>query len=193
MCFNARMKTFFCIAWVVVAAAGSGCLSPVDDAGRLRHRRIEVSLSGLDWMEISYYPADDNPRIPEACRLSLFGAGEVIFKTGRSPQIWDSFSEDVAHPDWNEVYTDRMHLSREEMREVFQAFVDEGLVPSSWPIRRAEPIDKPYVRIVAQIGMEKVRRITDNRNLVDLVEAALENFSPTLERAAASSGGGGQK
>ena len=171
---------------VFVAFATTGCLSPVDSTGRLRHRSMEVELSGLDWIEVSYYPADNDPLVKDPCRLSLFGSGEVIFKTGRSPQIWDSFSEQVSDPNWNDVYSDRMHLSQEEMESVFQAFVDEGLIPQKVYTRSAGEVKKPYVKFAAQVGREKVRRVTDNMYLVVLVQESLENFTSTIEQAAAA-------
>ena len=163
-----------------------GCASPVQEDGRLRHRQFEVNLSALDWLEVGYFPRPGDPRVPLPCLLSFFGAGEVQFKTGRSPQVWSSFSGEVEHPHWNEVFVDRLHLKPAEMQEVFQTFVDEGVVPArSFTIAR-KAVEKPYVNVAGMIGMEKIRLATDNPHLVGLVEEALENFEPALRRAAAA-------
>lgn len=175
-----------------IAFATTGCFSPVDDTGRLRHRSMDVELSGLDWIEVSYYPSDTDPLVKDPCRLSIFGSGEVVFKIGRSPQIWDSFSDQIADPNWNDIFSDRMHLSQEEMESVFQAFVDEGLVPQRVYTKRAKEVEKPYVKFAAQVGREKVRRVTDNKYLVELVQEALENFAPVIAQAAAARRGGVQ-
>ena len=185
MWFNSGMKThapLACCALLLLV----GCTSPLQEDGRLRHRQFEVSLSALDWLEVGYFPRPGDPRVPSPCRLSFFGTGEVQFKTGRSPQVWSSFSGEVEHPHWNEVIADRLHLEPAEMQEVFQTFVDEGVVPTrSFTVAR-KAVEKPYVNIAGMIGMEKIRLATDNPYLVDLVEEALENFEPALRRAAAA-------
>lgn len=192
MCFNMRMKYITAFFVLFTAIVMTGCLSPEDNTGRLRHRSVNVELSGLDWIEVSYYPIDNDPLVKDPCRLSIFGSGEVVFKTGRSPQIWDSFSAQVEDPNWNDVFSDRIHLSQEEMELVFQAFVDEGLIPQRVYTRAAKEVEKPYVKFAAQVGREKVRRVTDNKFLVALVEEALENFSQTIAQAAAARRGGVQ-
>lgn len=170
----------------MVLLAASGCVSPTDEQGRLRHKQFEVEPSGLDWIEIAYYPAKNDPKVKFPCRLSIFGAGEVEFKTGRSPRLWSSFSDKVDDPYWNDLYSDRMHLPKDEMLSVFQAFVDEGIVPKDLFTRKTEAVKPPYVNISAQIGREEVRMATDNKFLVGLVEEAIENFSHVVSQAAAA-------
>ena len=186
------MKYIAAFLIVCLAFVMTGCLSPEDDTGRLRHRSMAVELSGLDWIEVSYYPSDNDPLVKAPCRLSIFGSGEVVFKTGRSPQIWDPFSAQVEDPNWNDVFSDRIHLSQEEMESVFQAFVDEGLIPQRVYTRSAKEVEKPYVKFAAQVGREKVRRVTDNKYLVELVQESLENFAPVIAQAAAARRGGVQ-
>ncbi len=169
---------------VLVTFLACGCLSPLDKTGRLHHKTVEVELSSLDWIEVAYFPIEENPTIKGPCRLSLLGVGEVIVKTGRSPQLWDSFSTKVGDPYWNELFTDRMHLPQDEMQTVFQAFVDEGLIPARLFTRRTENLKPPYVNISAQVGMEKIRIATDNPYLVQLVEESLENFGSVIRQAA---------
>lgn len=171
-----------CCALLLLA----GCTSPIQEDGRLRHRQFEVNLSALDWLEVGYFPRPDDPRVPSPSRLSFFGTGEVQFKTGRSPQVWSSFSGEVEHPHWNEVIADRLHLKPAEMQEVFQTFVDEGVVPTRSFTLARKAVELPYVNIAGMVGMEKIRLATDNPYLVGLVEEALENFEPALRRAAAA-------
>ena len=181
---NNGMKYATVAISILLALFMSGCLSPLDKTGRLRHKAVEVELSSLDWIEVAYFPVAENPVIKGPCRLSLFGVGEVIVKTGRSPQLWDSFSTKVTDPYWNELFTDRMHLPPDEMQTVFQAFVDEGLIPARTFTRRTKNLKPPYVNISAQVGMEKIRTATDNPFLVGLVEESLENFGPVIRQAA---------
>ena len=180
--FNARMKSIFllaCSALVLLA----GCASPAQKDGRLPHAQFDVANSALDWLEVAYYPRPDDPRIPFPCRLSFFGTGEIQFKTGRSPQIASAFSEEVNHPYWNEVFSDRLHLDAAEIQEVFQIFVDEGVVPRRAFVVSSQKVHAPYVNIAGTIGMQKIRRATDNVFLVGLVEEAMDNFEPVLARA----------
>lgn len=178
------MKYVTVTTFVLFAFFVSGCLSPLDKTGRLRHKAVAVELSSLDWIEVAYFPTEENPTIKGPCRLSLFGVGEVVVKTGRSPQLWDSFSTKVTDPYWNELFTDRMHLPPDEMQTVFQAFVDEGIIPARTFTRRTEDLKPPYVNISAQVGMEKIRTATDNPFLVGLVEESLENFELVIRQAA---------
>ncbi len=180
---NSGMKYAPAAITALLAFLVSGCLSPLDKTGRIRHKAVEVELSSLDWIEVAYFPTAEHPTIKGPCRLSLFGVGEVIVKTGRSPQLWDSFSTKVTDPYWNELFTDRMHLSHDEMQTVFQAFVDEGIIPAGTFTRRTENLKPPYVNISAQVGMEKIRTATDNPFLVQLVEESLENFGPVIRQA----------
>ena len=162
----------------------SGCASPVQEDGRLRHKQFTVELSSLDWIEIAYFPSRTNSLIKNPCRLSLFGSGEVEFQTGRSPQLWSAFSDKVDDPYWNDLFKDRMHLSPDEMQSVYQAFVDEGIVPKGSFTLKEENVKPPYIKVSAQIGREKVRMATDNPRLIQLVEDAMQNFVPILEQAA---------
>ena len=164
----------------------SGCafLKPVDKDGRIIHKQFEVEVSGLDWLEMVYFPAPNDPEIRNICRLSIYGTGERVFRTGRSPRLADSFSDAVGDPYWNDYFSDRIHLDREEIQEVFQIFVDEGIVPKNQRRVSKQPYRKPYITAAAQIGNEKVRLLTDNKYLVQLAEEAIENFRPTILEAA---------
>ena len=162
----------------------SGCASPVQEDGRLRHKQFAVELSSLDWIEIAYFPRRSDPLVKDPCRLSLFGSGEVEFQTGRSPQLWSSFSDKVDDPYWNDLFKDRMHLSHDEMQSVYQAFVDEGIVPRGSFTIKEENVKPPYIKVSAQIGREKVRMATDNPRLIQIVVDAMQNFTPVLEQAA---------
>ena len=157
--------------------------SPVDGDGRIIHKQFEVEVSGLDWIEIVYFPASDDSEIRNICRLSIYGTGEILFRTGRSPRLADAFSDAVNDPYWNDYYSDRIHLDHEEIQEVYQFFVDEGIVPKNQMRVNKQPYTKPYITVAAQIGNEKVRLLTGNKHLVQLTEEAMENFRPTIREA----------
>ena len=77
-----------------------------------------------------------------------------------------------------------MHLSHDEMQSVYQAFVDEGIVPRGSFTIKEENVKPPYIKVSAQIGREKVRMATDNPRLIQIVVDAMQNFTPVLEQAA---------
>ena len=181
------MKTTAAIFALALSTAliFSGCASkpPVDGDGRIIHKQFEVEVSGLDWIEIVYFPASDDPEIRNICRLSIYGTGEIQFRTGRSPRLADAFSDAVNDPYWNDYYSDRIHLDREGIQQVYQFFVDEGIVPKNQTRVNKQPYTKPYITVAAQIGNEKVRLLTGNKHLVQLTEEAMENFRPTIREA----------
>ena len=182
--FRRAKKGFRVLAFAVPALlAASGCAS-VDSEGRLRHKQFEVKGSGLDWLEIAYQPAPGDDRFPYPVRLSLVGSGKVEMKSGPSPQVEDSFSVDYGNPHWHDIVRETLTFPPEEMKEVFQTFVDEGLVATPSPPRR-ENLRRPFVEYAGTINTEKFRYLTDNRRLVSLVEAALsENFGAKLRATA---------
>ena len=159
-----------------------GCFSPTDSTGRIPHEEIEVESSGLNNVVFVYEPIPGDPRFPHLCRLELYGDGLAVFRPGRSPQLRDSFSTDVSHPDWNHIVEGRLDLTAEQMRTVMQVFVDEGLVPSR-RVREEGPA-LPLLQCAGTIGPNKFVRSTRNRLLVDAFEDFVEtNFSDALRRA----------
>ena len=75
-------------------ASASGCASTKGD-GRPPARHFAVDLSGLDWMEIVYNPQPKDPVFKMPCKISLMGSGEVEVRMGRSPRVWNSFSDKI--------------------------------------------------------------------------------------------------
>ncbi len=168
--FVAALVSMLCLA------CGGGCASW---SGRPETLRFEVSISNLDWVEIAYLPAPGDPLFQQPCRLSLMGSGEIEFRTGRSPRLWDSFSDAVEDPDWNDLYEDRRHVGQDRMQELYQQFVDAGLFPRYTRHLIALDGSGPGIRINAQIGRERVLRLTDDPRIVRVVERMLRLFEET--------------
>ncbi len=162
----------------VLLSAG-GCAVPANvREGDLAGKRFEVEVSSLNWAVIAYTPraGDRDFRFP--CRLSLFGSGEIQFRTGRSPQVFDEFSHRVDDPHWNELVEDRVNIGEEAMRDVFQQLVDAGVFYEQWHrVRRGEEPRPPMVRVRAKIDGNETLRIVDNRRVVRIVERLLEPFA----------------
>lgn len=164
--------------------AAAGCAS-VDAEGRLRHKQFDVKGSGLDWLEVAYEPALGDARFPWPVRLSFVGSGRLEMKSGPSPQVEDSMSQDYRNPRWNDLVKETSYFTPDQMKAAFQTLVDEGLVatPSAPDLDR---LKAPFIRYAGAINTEKFRYQTDNERLVGLIEAALlENFGPKLRATAA--------
>lgn len=168
---------------ITFALCNSGCITAMQGDGKLRHSSFEVDISELDWLEILYTPAENDREILLPCRLSFFGVGHVDFKTGKSPKFWKETSTDTANPDWGSYYTDRVTIGREEMERVFQAFVDEGVVPPPYMLVSRDVVSSEAnarVSIKGIIGFKEFRLTTDNKYIVGVTEEALENFEATI-------------
>ncbi len=168
------------LAAMLCLALGGGCSSwsGVPDAVQ-----FDVSISNLDWVEIAYLPAPGESLFRQPCRLSLMGSGEIEFRTGRSPRLWDAFSNAVEDPHWNDLYEDRRHIGQERMQALYQQLVDAGLFPRY--SRHLMTLDGsgPGIRINAQIGRERTIRLTDDPRIVRVVEQTLRLFEETAELA----------
>lgn len=172
---------FICL--FIVAVSFSGCMTPVRSDGRLQHKSFKVDISELDWLEIVYTPAKNDRKIILPCRLSFFGVGHVEFKTGKSPKFWRETSTETNHPDWGSYYTDRVTVGKQEMERIFQAFVDEGVVPPQFMLVSRDgrsSKDSAWVSIRGLIGFKEFRLDTDNKYLVEVTREALENFEETI-------------
>ena len=169
----------FSFAAALVAAASGCAYAPTE---RLPHKQYEVVESGLDNATFLYLPAPDDRRFRWPCRLELYGTGAAVLRTGPSPQVVDSFAQDVTDRSWNAYVEARKEFTPAQMRAVLQVFVDEGLVPSR-RVRESGPA-LPVLKCAGTIGPNKFVRQTRNRLLADVFEDFVEtNFSDALRRA----------
>ena len=178
-----RNCSFFILRFsfaAALAAAATGCVyAPTE---KLPHKQYDVDQSGLDNATFLYHPAPNDSRFRWPCRLELYGTGAAVLKTGPSPQVVDAFAQDISHRSWNSFVEARREFTPAQMREVFQVFVDEGLVPSR-QVREEGPA-LPLLKCAGTIGPNKFVRQTRNRLLVDAFEDFVEtNFSDALRRA----------
>ena len=168
------------VAAALAVVAAAGCVyAPTE---KLPHKQFDVVESGLDNATFLYHPAENDRRFRWPCRLELYGTGAAVLRTGPSPQVVDSFSQDITHRSWNSFVEDRRNFTPAQMRGVFQVFVDEGLVPSRG-VREEGPA-LPLLQCSGTIGPNKFVRITRNRLIADAFEDFVEtNFSDALRRA----------
>lgn len=174
---NSPARAFLRFAAVAVAAAAcSGCLSPVDSSGRLKHKDYTYEPSGLDYVEFIYAPAKNDARFPAPVRIYMSAGGTITVKHGKSPLVLDEMSTAYDDPDWNNIREERIAVSREEFAEIVQAFINEGLVPNDWRGRARDPQLPPVVRYAGKLHFEKFSEITDNKYMVGTVEDFLFSY-----------------
>ena len=146
--------------------------------GTLPGKQFEVKASSLNWAEIAYTPRAGDRDFHHPCRLSLYGSGEIQFRTGRSPRVFDDFSHKVDDPYWNDIVEDRAHIGEEAMRDVFQELVDAGVFyDDRYRVSKGEEPQPPMVRIRAKFDGNDTMRVVDNRRVVDIVERILSLFA----------------
>jgi hypothetical protein len=177
----ATRRASLVVAAAIAAVASVGC-TVYGPTEKLPHKQYDVVESGLDNATFLYYPAERDTRFRWPCRLELYGTGAAVLRTGPSPQVVDSFAHDINDRSWNSFVEERKQFTPAEMREVFQVFVDEGLVPSR-NVREEGPA-LPLLQCAGTIGRNKFVRVTRNRLLSDVFEDFVEtNFSSALRRA----------
>ena len=145
---------------VAIAASLSllcGCATPP----------IVVSDSQLNWLQITRRPANPGARISH---INLIGVGYIEFIEGLSPRVANSFSQDVNNAKWQDVYQEKLGVSQEVIREWLQLFVDAGVMDSSKNKVSKNNEAKTTVLFQANINREKVVCVTDDEELMDLVE-----------------------
>lgn len=176
---GASWAAFVCFLWGAGLGFLSGGCATAQNVreGTLRGQTFEVKTSSLDWLEIAYTPRRGDPDFSMPCRLSLFGSGEMVFRTGRSPQVWDDFSTKVEDPYWNDLRLERAHIGEEAMTKLFQSLVDAGVVPPALGhMKMGDAPKPPMVKIRGKINGKPVARMVDNRTVVTLVERQLFRF-----------------
>ncbi len=160
----------------VAAATCSGCLSPVDSSGRLKHKDYVYEPSGLDYVEFIYVPVKNDARFPAPVRIYMSAGGTVTVKHGKSPLVLDEMSTAYDDADWNDIREERISVSRDEFAEIVQSFINEGLVPNDWRGRAREAQLPPVVRYAGKLNFEKFSEITSNKYMVETVEDFLFSY-----------------
>ena len=132
-----------------------------------------VKDTQLNWLEISYLPGQNKPPM----QLSLMGSGHIKIKQGTSPQLSNAFSQDVANVKWNDINVDQVNVEPAQMRDVFQALVDRGLLrePDQDFVTSAKP-GTPIARIIGSLNNEHVVRLAVEPELVGFIRDVLKLF-----------------
>lgn len=152
---------------MALSVGGAGCASLSTPAHHV------VGDSQLNWLEINYLPAVGQP----ASQISLLGAGHIRIKRGNSPLVTDEFSQNVASPAWSNVDCDQANVPPEEMRRVFQALVDRGLLGEvNKEFMASAARGGPSARVCGQLDKERVVRFVVEPELLDIVRSLATYF-----------------
>jgi hypothetical protein len=110
-------------------------------------------------------------------QLSLLGTGLVRVKHGASPQVGNDFSQDVANARWNDVQVDQRTILPAEMRDIFQSFVNRGVLrePDRVFVGAAQR-GGPVARISGVLDRNRVARIGVEPEMVGFVRELLKIF-----------------
>ncbi len=140
----------------------------------------EVGDSQLNWLNVRYRPADAR-RSP--CYIYVVGAGYVHFSTGESPLVTNSFATDTTHARWSDHTQEKIGISPEEARAIFQRFADAGLLSEpSRPKRGQVPADpRGVASFHYRIDGKERHCITANPQLINLVEAMVRSLTAEVQ------------
>jgi hypothetical protein len=154
----------------LLCMAGSSCMML---ARKDPDPALMVKESQLNWLEIRYLPGMGQP----AVLLSLQGSGHIQIKRGGSPLVSNDFSQDIANVKWNDLQVDQLTLTPAEMRGIFQALVDRGLLREpDKDFMASVTRGVPAARIVGTLNTEHVARIAIEPELAGYIRSLLKLF-----------------
>ncbi|MBQ7191199.1 MAG: hypothetical protein IJR99_17485 [Kiritimatiellae bacterium] len=86
---------------------------------------FEVEDSGLNWLDIHYFNYRKQPIT--RVKISMDGNGFVDIRAGKSALVANSFAVNTKDENWGDIQHTRVQLEREQVMQIFQALVDQGL------------------------------------------------------------------
>lgn len=158
------------LALALAAFMASGC-------ALFREKPLtEVNDSQLNWLNVRYHPASKDKK---PCCLNIVGVGSVEFKQGRSPLVFNSFSQDVGNPLWGDIEEEKLGVTPEQARWIMQLFVDAGLMDEASRMKKLARSDLGKAEsgiaiIAAKLNGKQVRVATNSQPLIDTVESLVE-------------------
>ena len=158
------------LALAVAALAFLGC-------ALFREKPLtEVNDSQLNWLQVRYHPAGAERK---PCYVNIVGVGSVEFKQGRSPLVFNPFSQDVENPLWGDIVEEKLGVTPAQARWIMQLFVDAGLMTESARMKGLARADRGKAEggiaiIAAKLNGKDVRVATNNPALIDTVESLVE-------------------
>lgn len=139
----------------------------------------EVNDSQLNWVRVNYHPADKSRK---PCSLNIIGVGSVEFREGRSPLVFNSFSQDVENPLWGDIEQEKLGVTPEQARWMMQLFVDAGLTRESTRLKNAVKRDRERAEdgialFSAKLNNTNYKVATNNPELIGTLETIIQSIA----------------
>lgn len=140
-----------------------------------------VNDSQLNWMIVKYRPAD---KARKPCYLNIIGVGSVEFKQGNSPLVFNSFSQEVDHPQWGDIDEEKLGVSPDDARWMMQLFVDAGLMKERKRLRKLSKeekndMGKGIAVFTSKINNEPYQVATSNPEIIETLEKVINSITST--------------
>lgn len=138
----------------------------------------EVSDSQLNWLNVRFHPSSKDQK---PASLNIVGVGSVEFKQGRSPLVFNSFSQDVDNPLWGDIEEEKLGVTPAQARWMMQLFVDAGLTTEAKRMRSIPAAERNVANdgiavITAKLNGEIYRARTNNPEIISVVEAIIDSI-----------------
>lgn len=136
----------------------------------------QVNDSQLNWLTVRYHPAGTSVK-PSS--INIVGVGSVEFKQGRSPLVFNSFSQDVDNPLWGDITEEKLGVTPAQARWMMQLFVDAGLTTEAKrmrtiPANEREKAENGIAIITAKLNGKVFRARTNNPEIIDVINAIID-------------------
>lgn len=136
----------------------------------------EVNDSQLNWLCVRYHPASEKVK---PIYINIVGVGSVEFKQGRSPLVFEPFSQNVDSPLWGDIYEEKLGVRPDQARWMMQLFVDAGLVTETKRMRRlvnsmTADASNGIASITAKLNGKLLKVRTTNPDIISVIESITE-------------------
>ena len=158
----------------------SGCASISNTWTKLHQKRFKVDLSPLDYVQFSRRIGVQGGQ-PLEVHLELDGSGALECRIGRSIRVQNDFWQTPEGGDWRDLRCDRVVLTKEQTRDVYQRLVDAGVFDDIKP--KKDIAKKDALVILAKMGFEKKAIVTDDPVFNKIFKELLHNFQGMLPQS----------
>ncbi|MBR0057437.1 MAG: hypothetical protein IJP66_08930 [Kiritimatiellae bacterium] len=162
----------------VLKAAAALCAVALAGCSLFRDKSpVTVGDSQLNWLNVRYHPA--NGTAP--CYINIVGVGSVEFRQGRSPLVFDSFSQDYDNPLWGDIAEEKLGVTPAQARWMMQLFMDAGLATEhkrmkSLSAKERSDASAGIATISAKLDGKVYRVRTNNPDLTGVIDAIVESI-----------------
>lgn len=164
---NKLILTALALASLGLAASGCALFSSENTHPVIRE-------SPFNWLEIDYLQGNGKAPV----RISLLGMGNIRMKRGVSPLVKDDFAHDAANIHWNDIQTDQINLDPADLRNLFQALVDRGVLDKPNPDFPTSS-GGPVAHIRGALNGDSFERVAAEPEIAGYVAELIQLFDQT--------------